>query len=301
VKKILTGAVLLFLAGLANAQLKVEILQKQEQFLPGEELHVSVRVINRSGQVLTLGTTEDWLTFSVESRDGSVVQRLSDPPVLDEFKLESSQMATKQVNLEPHFGLTTPGRYRVVATVRVPGWGNEVNSAPKFFDIIEGSRLWAQDVGLPKSAGSTNAVPETRRYTLQQANYLKGRIRLYLRVTDPVSGRLFRLLPIGSLVSFSRPEPQVDKQSRLHLLYQNGPHTFLYAVFSTEGDLILRRTYELVDSRPRLRPDEEGHVVVMGGTMVPNDSDFPGSSDEPVPVAVPIKPLMPGSKPLPEK
>jgi hypothetical protein len=270
------------------SQLTVELLQTQEQFLQGEAIPLSVRVVNRSGQTLTMGNTADWLTFSLEERVGTVVPKIGEVPVLGEFVLESGQRGTRHVDLEPYFAVTKPGRYVVTATVHIPSWGRDVNSPPKFFDVIEGTHLWEQEVGLPRVPGATNATPETRVYTLQQANYLKGQIRLYLRVSDPLTGRVIKLQPVGNLISFSRPDPQVDKFSQLHLLYQNGPRTFSHQVFSTEGELILRQNYEYEDGRPRLRPDNDGWVIVSGGIRRSVASDFPPGlePDKPVP-AVP--------------
>ena len=64
------------------------------------------------------------------------------------------------------------------------------------------------------------------------------------------------------MVSFGRPEPQVDKFSNLHLLYQEGPHSFNYTVINPDGEIIARRTYDYVDKRPRLQPDAEGKILV---------------------------------------
>jgi hypothetical protein len=269
------GACLLGWAAAAWSQVSVEVLLDQQQFLPGETIPASVRIVNRSGQTLKLGATEDWLTFSMEEREGTVVPKLGEVPVLGEFELGSGQRGTKHVNLEPYFGLGKSGRYGIRASVQIPGWANEITSPVKYFDLIEGTKLWEQEVGLPRPAGATNAEPEIRIYTLQQANYLKGQIRLYLRVSDPGHGKLLRLQPVGKLLSFSRPDPQVDKLSQLHLLYQSGPQNFSHQVFSTEGELILRQNYEYVDKRPRLRPDEDGWVIVSGGIRRNHPSDFP--------------------------
>src|SRR6185295_6445177 len=112
--------------------------------------------------------------------------------------------------LAPYFTLLKPGHYSVTATVRIKSWERELTSPPKGFDIIHGAKLWEQDFGLPASTSSTNASPEVRKYILEQANYLKGQIRLYLRVTDGSGLRSMRVFPIGQMISFSRPECQVD-------------------------------------------------------------------------------------------
>src|SRR5882724_6373716 len=111
-----------------SAQMMVEVKLDQDQFLPGEALRAAVRVTNRSGQTLRLGAEPDWLTFSIESRDGFVVSKDGDTPVTGEFLLESSKMATKRVDLAPYFLLDRPGRYAVGATVRIKQWDKDRKS-----------------------------------------------------------------------------------------------------------------------------------------------------------------------------
>jgi hypothetical protein len=260
-------------------QVTVEVTQAQQQFLPGEAMEVAVRITNRSGQPLHLGAEEDWLTFSIDSRDGVVVPKLADPPVAGEFVLESSKVAIKRVDLAPYFSLTMPGRYQILATAHITDWKRDVTSFPKPFDLIEGSKLWEQEVGMPKSSPDTNAVPEVRRFILHQANYLKGQLRLYLRVTDAV-GRAIKVFPVGPMVSFSRPEPQVDRFSNLHLLYQNLPHSYSYTVCDLNGDITIRRTYDYVTTRPRLRVNDDGEITVAGGSRRVTSNDVPTPTEE---------------------
>src|SRR5260370_27928819 len=84
-----------------------------------------------------------------------------------------------------------------------------------------------------------------------------------------------RLFPIGSLVSFSRPEPQLDKLSNLHVLYANGPQSYSYSVFSPDGELVTRQTYEYLGTRPRLQPNDDGNISVKGGVRRVTSDDFP--------------------------
>ena len=249
----------------ASAQVTVEVLQDQDQFLAGEKLPVAARITNLSGQTLRLGAEDDWLTFSVESREGAPVIKSGDVPVKGEFQLDSSKMATVRADLAPYFSMGQPGRYEIRATVHIKDWKREIASNPKHFDIIEGAKLWEQEFGIPASAGSTNSNPEVRKYTLQEARYLRNQIRLYLRVTDPASGKIFRVVPVGALVSFSQPEPQVDKWSNLHVLYQNGPHSYSYSVFTPDGETAERQTYDFAGTRPKLHADPDGKISVNGG------------------------------------
>ena len=267
--------ILLGLIASAPAQVTIEVRQEQDQYLQGESMEVIVRITNLSGQTLHLGEDPDWLTFAVASPEGLVVNKTDNPPVQGEFDLESSKVAIKRVDIAPYFVFSHAGRFGVVATVRIKDWGTEIASRPRYFDIIDGVKIWEQLVGIPKSGGDTNSQPEVRRYSLQQANYLRGQVRLYLRVSDGY-GKVVKVFPIGPMVSFGRPEsPQVDHLSHLHVLYQNGPVSFSYTEFDPNGELVARRTYDYVNTRPHLSVDIEGNIVVTGGQRRETAHDVP--------------------------
>ena len=259
----------------ASAQVAVNLTLEQEQFLPSETLLVSVHIANRSGQPLHFGADANWLTFSVEAADGFIVTKKSSPPVQGEFDLDSSQVATKCVDLAPYFALSQSGRYRIVATLRIKDWNTEITSQPCGFDVINGAKLWSQVFGVPLPAGVTNRPPEVRKYTLEEANYLRSQLRMYVRVSDESGARVFKVRPIGPMVSFSQPEPQLDKFSNLHVLYQSGASTFIYSVIDPNGDILRQETYDYFKVRPRLRADDDGNIVVYGGVRRVKPAEMP--------------------------
>jgi hypothetical protein len=171
--------------------------------------------------------------------------------------------------------------------VTIPEWSQQIVSIPKPFDIIQGAKLWEQEFGVPLAAGVTNRPPEVRKYTLQQANYLK-QLMLYFQLTD-VSGRVNRVFPIGPMLSFGQPEAQMDRSSNLHVLYQRGPRSFGYTVVNSDGEVMLRQTYDYT-TRPRLQFDGDGKLSVVGGVRRPSPSDLPPPEtavDGPVPPPAP--------------
>ena len=223
----------------ATAQLVVEVLVEQEQFLRDEAVTVKVRVTNRSGQTLRLGADNDWLGFAIEGVDSGSVSRLAEVPVKGEFLLESAHMATRTVDLAPGFDLSLPGRYNITATVRIKEWGTETASKPRRIEVVRGTKIWEQEFGVPADSG----LPETRRYVLQQANY-KKQLMLFLRLTDLDDQKVFRVAPLGPLVSFSQPEAQVDRNSAAE---KSGLQ---------QGDIIL-----FIDNRP---PTPETQDLLFG-------------------------------------
>jgi len=123
-------------------QVKVSVILDQQQFLPGEDVPVKVRIINHSGQTLFFGENNQWLRVSIQAQDSFVVRNTGDVPVRGVFELPPSKMATKELNIAPYFDLNRPGRYEVVATVRIEEWNQTITSMPASFDVISGSKLW---------------------------------------------------------------------------------------------------------------------------------------------------------------
>jgi len=92
------------------------------------------------------------------------------------------------------------------------------------------------------------------------------------------------------MVSLSRPEGQVDKLSDLHVLFADGPHSYTYTVFNTDGELLVRQSYDYVASRPRLKGDQDGKISVTGGVRRLTVADVPANkSDEPEPQEKPAE------------
>src|SRR2546430_7226397 len=138
----------------ARAQLSVELILDQQQFLKDESMPIKVKITNRSGQTLHFGKEADWLTFSVDSRDGSLVPKLREVPVPGEFDLESATVATRQVDVVPCFNFSQPGRYNVAATIKVRDWDKEISSKPAVVEVKRGSTLWQHEFGVPKPQGT---------------------------------------------------------------------------------------------------------------------------------------------------
>ena len=271
----------------AAAQVTVELVLEQDQFLARETMPLAVKIINSSGQPIRLGADANWLTFTIESVDGFVVIKNSEVPVQGEFDLESSQMGIKRVDLAPYFVMSKTGRYKIIATLHIPDWTATVTSAPKSFDIIHGAKIWAREFGMRTG---TNAAPDVFKFTLEQANYLRSQLRLYVQLSDAEETRVFHTESLGAMVSFSSPEAQVDRFSQLHVLWQAGAQSFSYCLVGPNGKLIRKETYDNFGSRPRMSVNQTGEVIIIGGTRR-------GVVDTMSPIkAAPEVPAVPASK-----
>jgi hypothetical protein len=268
-QKFLSALSLFVCVAAACAQVNVEIVFDQEQFLRSESLPVRVRISNFSGGPLRLGEESDWLTFSVLNEQGHALPKSGTVPLPKAFTIQSAKTMSLRMDLMPYFELNEPGHYKLNVRLAVPQLRQEIPAEPKGFDIVSGAKIWEKDVGVP---GTT--PPVVRRFALQQATFLK-QARLYARVTDANESSV-RVLPLGALTSFSTPEAAVDSVSHLHVLFQNGQKSFSYSVITPEGEQIIRQAFEINgSSRPRLRSEDDGRVVVNGGARKISLSDLP--------------------------
>ena len=264
-----TAGLFLALAFAAQAQVSVELLIDQEQFLRDESLPVKVRIVNRSGQTLHFGPLAEWLSFNVEMRDGKLVQKAGELSGGEQFTLESSMIATRLVDLSGPFKFDLPGRYKISAVVKVNDWKEEFASKSKQLEIVRGTKIWEQEFGVPADGGA----PEVRKYVLQQAQYQK-RLMLYLRVADAGERYSIRCLPVGPLVSASRRRGRSGRTERTG----SGPRlarSFRYAVYSPSADLLVRQYHEYGSSRPVLRMNDVGNIFVNGGVRRILTDDLP--------------------------
>ena len=299
---VVVWALLLGLLPLAEAQgvaVSAALSLENSQLLPDEKMHLKLAVENRSGRDLKLGTTSDWLTFTVVGERNSVVSQMSTNHVYieGETTVPAGETATREFNLTPYFDFRQPGRYTVKATIKLPEWQQEVAAQETTFTIVKGIRLANipdLEVGVPLLQSRDNQPPEIRRYRLEKSDVTAG-MKLYVRLTDASGSQTLRLIPLGLYFGYSDPDVKLDRFNDLHVLHQTDAKTFTYCVIDTLGQILERQTYQYTDQRPGLRDDGNGGVAVVRGARVISDSDLP--PPEKPPAAPAGGAGFPGSKP----
>lgn len=259
------------LAVVARAQVNVEVVLEQEQYLRSESLPVRIRISNDSGRALRLGEAPEWLAITITEESGKQVLKTGEVPLAKPFTIEPAKTVSLRTDLMPYFDLGNVGHYTLNLKMKVPQINEELTAKPKSFDIVSGVTLWEKDVGVP---GTEPLV--TRHYALQQATFFKQQ-RLYVRVADATGAHVLKVISLGQSFSFSKPETMVDNVSHLHVLFRNNQETFFYGIITTDGDLIIRHTYAFAPGAPRLRAEADGRVVVAGGQRKILLSDLPPS------------------------
>ncbi|MCC6231280.1 MAG: hypothetical protein IT580_01470 [Verrucomicrobiales bacterium] len=255
--------------------IEIDITLDEKTFLPGEAIPVGVRITNLSGRTVTFGSSPTWLNFYVETKSGDVLTRLDQVPVEGEFSLDSAKVGTKWWNIQPHFDISQPGSYRVYAEVRLPDWNQRLVSEPVSLSIEPTRTLWDVSFGVPPANGDHNAEPEIRRYSLLSATRNQER-KLFARVADESETKIHKVVLLDRLVSFAKPEQQLDNASRLHVLFQIGGNAYTYCVLDPAGNLVIRERHDIASGvRPRLAKADDGSISVRGGGRFPTSQDIP--------------------------
>jgi hypothetical protein len=266
----------------ATAQVDVRLRLEKKEYLPNEKMIVAVQIMNVSGQALQLGGDPDWIHFHIEKQSGESVPQIVSLPPAEPFEAPTGGAFTPELDLSPYFNLSTPGRYKLSATVRIRQWKEDRVAPPVNFEVIPPTTMKSIKVGVPPPAGAPPGPPEVRIYALQKARPSSD-MRLYLRVTDGFGSRVFSVQEVGPYIPLEEPEVQVDSGSRLHVLHRSDRTAFIYSVFNPDGVLLVRQRHdinELTGMRPRLRGIQDGEVAVAGGVRILTPRDLPPEQPE---------------------
>lgn len=248
----------------------------QNQLLPAEDMQVKVRVINRSGQPITLGQDDNWIKFLIVCDDGSVARTTAAIPAKGIFTLRSGQSGTRTFDPTPYFNFEKPGHYQISAVIHIAQWNQDISAGKAAFFVENGvalPNLANVPVGVPPPPGVTNMPPRVHFYSLVRVAYADQE-KLYFRVSDD-AGKILSVFPLARLLSFSEPEAQVDRGNNIHVLFQTGARDFSYFVMDANGHLLARQVYENVGRRPTLRFTEDGLIYVGNGLRRYTEMDLP--------------------------
>jgi hypothetical protein len=110
---------------------------------------------------------------------------------------------------------------------------------------------------------------------LQRVSFLR-KVQLYARVTDESETHTIRVIPLGSTVSFDRPEWIVDRETQFHVLHRADSSHYFYHVLTADGTIQIRQLM-IGDgvARPEIRVNKEGEVRVFGAIRRPYPGELP--------------------------
>lgn len=250
-------------APVARAQLQVEIVDPQANYLLYEPILLKIKISNGSGRTMELKDSGDktWLRFLVTHGGAMMVKQeksYSQPGMV----LDPGDVARFTFNLTPYYGLRESGAYAVQAVIRVPGFSGDVISRPRQFNILRGREVWSKIV-TPLGAS------QPRKYSLlthmvRDEQQGIDRNYLYAQVESETENLVFTCRQLGPVVQGDRIESLFDASYGWHVLFRSGANTFGYFEFDVDGRVTEKKEMAKTKVRPRL-VTKGGMVELVGG------------------------------------
>lgn len=280
---------LIWLAGLLTlatsglAQFDIQVRMDRDTYLLYEAVPVSVAIRNYSGRLVTVNTHEEsWLEFLITDEAGSVVRPVKSLRLDEPLVIGPGQTVVQTFDILPAYELRQRGTYRLRA--RMNQAGQVRLSSPVPFTILQGREIWHQIAGLPPGPDGRD---EYRLYSLVARQAPDG-VMLYVGVQDQEKQLVYGMLPLGVLVPVDEPQAQIDKDGRLHVLFQTRPRLFGYVCVDGQAKIVETAIYSDLLSKPQLAVSAERTVSVVGGEKTsPRDAsriqEAPAPSSPPPP------------------
>ncbi len=276
----------------AIAQVRVDLALNRSLFIRYEPLVAVVTITNLSGRDLELKDdgNHKWFSFHIETSAGGLVPPYNPDYSLAPMEIAAGQAIKRAVNITPLYPISEYGVFRLRASVYDAQTGRYFSSNPPLnVEITEGRTLWEQTVGVPDAA---EGAGKTRTLTML-SHRLPDMTQLYLRIEDRESGLVYCTHQLGRLVSFGKPNIEIDASNQINILQNTSPKNFLYTKIGLDGQILERKQYSsLNDNRPVLRRDTAGGFQVVGGIFLDPKAVAaqkaapppPSVSDRPVPL-----------------
>jgi hypothetical protein len=251
-----------FLVGAANAQIQVQLKFNRLQYIAYEPLIATVTITNRAGRDVDLHDEggQGWFGFEITGSEG---QSIGPNAVPDSgpLRIEASKTVTQKINLTPLFPIQDLGAYHVRAHVYFSDLGRFFYSPTKVVEVTDARPIWKQSVGVPEGIGASG---ETRTYSLL-TNRFSDHTSLYVRVEDESRSLVYATYSLGRIIASDDPQPEFDRENRLHVLHCAAPRTWSYAVIGLDGRLISHSTLLAARTRPHFKRSPDGDVAIVGG------------------------------------
>ena len=294
---ILAGILLAALT--ASAQVQVDISMKRTLYIVYEPILVTVTITNLSGNELTLADSgqNKWFGLQLENLDGRPIAPVNGDYSNQPVELGPQQKITRTVNLTPIFPVSEFGGYRLKANVYSQQNNRFFTSPALNFEVTDGRVLWQKAVGVPDGSPGAGTI----RTISLLSHRLSQSTQLYIRIEDKQAGIVYCTHQLGKFMNFGSPSILLDAQNRVHVLQNAAPKAFVYSKIGLNGEVMERKSYNELSSRPELRRGSDGSVLVVGGQAYdPNaplpEQSLPSMNDRPVPLPAP---KAKGAKPTP--
>lgn len=273
----------LLLAG-AHAQLSVNLDVKRRTFVRHEPILLTISITNLSGRDLVLEDgASPWFGFTVMHGDVSTIISPRNPDYhLEPLEVKLGETVKRTINLVDLYPISELGFYRVRANIYSASHDKYFPSRTANLDIEDGRTFWKQVVGVPETMPNAGASHEFALVSAvgQSHNYV------YVRVSEPDTGKVFGCYRIGHLLDGAPPEVQFDTTNTLHILLLVSPKTYSLTEVGVNGEVYGQWIYDAPKFKPTLRRDGSGNLEIVGAKRraapVAGATPAPKLSDRPI-------------------
>ena len=258
------GAAVLMCAALvagvaAGQQVEMTMTLAYNVFVVGEPVLVQLEALNTTRDLLDIGGKDSKDALVVEiSRGGEYneVAPFNNESVVSPFQVKPGQAFQQKVELDKWFPVVEEGKYFVRFVIVHDGLRYE--SSKKSFDVVP---------GIPIKDGVQMFVKRQNQKRLFKLVFWSRNQtdRLFLRIEDDPSGKVWDSLDLGTLLQSSSPKIDISPEGEVTVLQRSTQDAFIRTVLWSLPDVV-----EVVERNSLVDPEisAQQRVKSLYGEMV---------------------------------
>jgi hypothetical protein len=263
------GAALLVCAALiagvaAGQQVEMTLTLAYNVFVVGEPVLVQLEALNTTRDLLDIGGKDSKDALVVEiSRGGEYneVAPFNTASIVSPFQVNPGQSFQRKVELDKWFPVVEEGKYFVRFVIVHDGLRYE--SSKKSFDVVP---------GIPITDGVQMFVKRQNQKRLFKLVFWSRNQtdRLFLRIEDEPSGKVWDSLDLGALLRSSGPKIDISPEGEVTVLHRSTQDAYIRTVLWSLPD-----TVEVVERNSLVDPEISAsqRVKSLYGEMVDDGVD----------------------------
>jgi hypothetical protein len=259
------------------AQLAMKLELNRKNYLRYEVIYAKVFLRNLSGHPLVFGNNPNLkgrLRFDIETPSGRKTSLLAEKylPLLGRV-IPPGKTESLVVPLSKMYNLRTVGKYKVKAVIEHIQLPDSYQSNSLNFNITSGIKIWDSIVGVP-TVDKLEDGKKIKKRTYELLSFFDGIDSVYCLLVED-DKYIYGVARIGYDIGNSKPECEIDRFSKIHILVQSSPDIYTYYVYDTDCHLDLKEVYKRDKAVPCLvRDTDSGRIFVAGGVKAREGTDY---------------------------
>jgi hypothetical protein len=222
-----------FLALLARGALadglRLDVRMENPSVLQYEHVVAFLTLYNDTAQPLVIDESAGKVRveFLIRNDAGDTTAKYDDSRVVGSLVVKADSKEETMVELSDFYDMRHTGRYLVSAGVT---WnGTTYNSDSRVVEVVTGLEITSASKSVP---GYPN---HQRTYSLKYStrNHVEN---LFLVVSEEPSKMNYGVFCLGPLVRVNKPQIDVDRSGRVHILHQQDGDVYVHSYFQSDRD-----------------------------------------------------------------